>query len=86
MPKYDAIWMSISKRAGFTPISSPYSAPIVFIKTKTGKLLMMVDYRELNHQTMKDVYPLPRIDDLLDKLSKAMCLIAIDLARGYHQV
>ena len=47
---------------------------------------MMVDYRVLNRQTKKDIYPLPRIDDLLDKLSKAMCLSAIDLASGYHQV
>ena len=68
------------------PSSSPYGAPIVFIRKKTGELRMMVDYRALNHQTKKDVYPLPRIDDLLDKLSKAMCLSAIDLASGYHQV
>ena len=47
---------------------------------------MMMDYSALNCQTKKDVYPLPRIDDLLDKLSKAMCLSAIDLANGYHQV
>ena len=47
---------------------------------------MTVDYRALNRQTKKDIYPLPRIDDLLDKLSKAMCLSAIDLASGYHQV
>ena len=68
------------------PSSSPYGAPIVFIRKKTGELHMMVDYRALNCQTKKDVYPLPRIDDLLDKLSKAMCLSAIDLASGYHQV
>ena len=68
------------------PSSSPYGAPIVFIRKKTGKLRMTVDYRALNCQTKKDVYPLPRIDDLLDKLSKAMCLSAINLASGYHQV
>ena len=68
------------------PSSSPYSAPIVFIRKKTGELRMTVDYRVLNHQTKKDIYPLPRIDDLLNKLSKAMCLSAIDLASGYHQV
>ena len=42
--------------------------------------------RALNRQTKKDIYPLPRIDALLDKLSKAMSLSAIDLASGYHQV
>ena len=68
------------------PSSSLHGAPIVFIRKKTGKLRMTVDYRALNHQTKKDIYPLPRIDDLLDKLSKVMCLSAIDLASGYHQV
>ena len=68
------------------PSSSPYGAPIVFIRKKTGELRMTVDYRALNRQNKKDVYPLPRMDDLLDKLSKAMCLSAIDLASGYHQV
>ena len=47
---------------------------------------MTVDYRALNHQTKKDVYPLPRIDNLLDKLLQATCLSAINLASGYHQV
>ena len=47
---------------------------------------LCLSYRVLNHQTGKDVYPLPRIDDLCDKLSKAMCLSAIDLVSGYHQV
>ena len=68
------------------PSSSSYGAPIVFIRKNTGELHMMVDYRAPNCQTKKDIYPLPRIDDLLDKLSKAMCLSAIDLASGYHQV
>ena len=47
---------------------------------------MTVDYRALNCQTKKDIYPLPRIDDLLDKLLRATSLSAIDLASGYHQV
>ena len=63
---------------------SPYGAPIVFIRKKTGELRMTVDYRALNRQTKKDVCPLPRIDDLLDKLSRAKFLSAIDLASGYH--
>ena len=64
----------------------PYGAPIIFIRKKTGELRMTVDYRALNHQTKKDVHPLPRIDDLLDKLAKAKHLSAIDLASGYHQI
>ena len=66
------------------PSCSPYGVPIVFIRKKTGELRMTVDYRALNRQTKKDVYPLPRIDDLLDKLSKAKFLSTIDLAIGYH--
>ena len=74
------------KKGWIRPSSSPYGAPIVFIRKKTGELCMMVGYRVLNHQTKKDMHPLPRIYDLLDKLSKAMCLSAIDPASGYHQV
>ena len=74
------------EKSWIRPSSSPYGAPIVFIRKKTGELRMTVDYRVLNRQTKNDIYPLPRIDDLLGKLSKAMCLSAIDLASGYHQV
>ena len=68
------------------PSSSPYGTPIVFIRKKPGELRMMVDYRALNCQAKKAIYPLPRMDDLLDELSKVVCLSAIDLARGCHQV
>lgn len=66
------------------PSSSPYGAPIIFIRKKTGELRMVIDYRALNSQTRKDVYPLPRIDDLLDRLAGAKVLSALDLAYGYH--
>ena len=72
------------KKRWIHPSCSPYGAPIVFIWKKTGELRMTVDYRALNRQTKKDVYPLPRINDLLDKLSKVHFLSAIDLASGYH--
>ena len=64
----------------------PYGAPIIFIRKKTGKLRMTVDYRALNHQSKKDVYLLPRIDELLNKLAKAKYLSASDLASGYYQI
>ena len=70
------------KKDWIHPSCSPYGAPIVFIRMKTGELCMTVDYRVLNCQIKKDIYPLPRIDDLLDKLSKAMCLSAIDRPVG----
>ena len=74
--------MTICQKAGL----SPYGAPIIFIHKKTGELRMTIDYRVLNRWTKKNVYPLPWIDDLLDKLRDAQFLSAIDLASGYHQV
>ena len=68
------------------PSCSPWGAPIIFIRKNTRELRMTVDYHALNRQTKKDVYLLPRIDDLLDILVHACFLSAIDLASGYHQV
>ena len=68
------------------PSCSPWVAPIIFIRKKTGELRMTVDDHALNRWTKKDIYPLPGIDDLLDKLVHARFLSAIDLASGYHQV
>ena len=68
------------------PSCSPWGAPIIFIRKKTGELRMIVDYCALNRSIKKDVYPLPRIDDLLDKLVHSHFLSAIDIASGYHQV
>ena len=53
------------------PSSSPYGAPVLFVQKKDGGLRMFVDYRGLNAVTKKDKYPLPRIDDLLDRLHGA---------------
>ena len=47
---------------------------------------MCVDYRALNAQTILDKYPLPRIEDLLDRLARAKCISSLDLTQGYHQV
>jgi hypothetical protein len=68
------------------PSTSPYGAPVLFVKKKEGDLRMCVDYRALNKQTIKNTYPLPRIDELLDRLSGAKVFTKIDLRSGYHQV
>ena len=68
------------------PSQSPYRAPILFVRKKEGTLRMCIDYRELNKQTVKNRYPLPRQDELLDQLHGAKFFSKIDLQFGYHQV
>ena len=68
------------------PSYSPWGAPVLFVKKKDGTLRMCVDYRELNKVTVKNKYPLPRIDDLFDQLKGASVFSKIDLRSGYHQL
>ncbi|KAD5961707.1 hypothetical protein E3N88_13180 [Mikania micrantha] len=68
------------------PSFSPWGAPILFVKKKDGSFRMCIDYRELNKLTIKNRYPLPRIDDLFDQLQGATYFSKIDLISGYHQL
>ena len=74
-------------RKGFIkPSKSPFGAPILFVHKKDGGLRMCIDYRAHNKITVKNRYPIPRIDDLLDQLNGAKVFSKLDLASGYWQV
>ncbi|KAJ9541625.1 LOW QUALITY PROTEIN: hypothetical protein OSB04_028131 [Centaurea solstitialis] len=68
------------------PSTSPWGASVLFVKKKDGTMRMCIDYRELNKVTVKNKYPLPRIDDLFDQLQGAKFFSKIDLRSGYHQL
>ncbi|CAM8895837.1 unnamed protein product [Rhodiola kirilowii] len=68
------------------PSTSPWGAPVLFVKKKDGSLRLCVDYRKLNQVTIKNKYPLPRIDDLFDQLRGSSYFSKIDLRSGYHQL
>lgn len=76
----------LSDKGFIRPSTSPWGAPVLFVKKKDGSFRMCIDYRELNKLTIKNRYPLPRINDLLDQLQGASCFSKIDLRSGYHQL
>nr|GFC97375.1 putative reverse transcriptase domain-containing protein [Tanacetum cinerariifolium] len=76
----------LSDKGFIRPSSSPWGAPILFVKKKDGSFRMCIDYRELNKLTVKNRYPLPRIEDLFDQLQGSSVYSKIDLRSGYHQL
>ncbi|GJY41211.1 putative reverse transcriptase domain-containing protein [Tanacetum coccineum] len=76
----------LSNKGFIRPNSSPWGAPVLFVKKKDGSFRMCINYRELNKLTVKNRCPLPRIDDLLDQLQGSSVYSKIDLRSGYHQL
>jgi hypothetical protein len=68
------------------PSVSPWGAPVIFIRKKDGSWRLCIDYRQLNKETIKNQYPLPRIDDLFDQMKGTTVFSKIDLRSGYHQL
>nr|GFA63094.1 putative reverse transcriptase domain-containing protein [Tanacetum cinerariifolium] len=76
----------LSDKGVIRPSSSPWGAPVLFVKKKDGSFRMCIDYRELNKLTVKNRYPLPTIDDLFDQLQGSSVYSKIDPRSGYQQL
>ncbi|GKD14025.1 putative reverse transcriptase domain-containing protein, partial [Tanacetum coccineum] len=76
----------LSDKGFIRPSSSPWGAPVLFVKKEDGSFWMCIDYWELNKLMVKNRYPLPRIDDLFDQLQGSSVYSKIDLRLGYHQL
>ena len=69
-----------------TPSSSPWASPCILVPKPNGQVRLCTDFRKVNNVTIKDSYPLPRIDDIIDSVGKSKFLTQLDMLKGYHQI
>ena len=84
--EYDTAIQDMLNKNGIEPSTSPWASGVVLVKKKDGSTRFCVDYRNINKVTIKDTYPLPRIDDSLNQMSGAKWFCVLDLCSGYWQV
>jgi hypothetical protein len=82
----EALILQLLKNQVIRPSVSPYSSPAILVKKKDGTWMLCIDYRKLNQLTVKNKFPIPIIEDLLDELQGARVFSKIDLRSGYHQI
>ena len=82
----DKMVQELLKAGTVQPSSSPYASPVVLVKKKDSTWRLCVDYMKLNGMTVKDRFPIPLIEDLMDELGGSKVYSKIDLRAGYHQV
>ena len=78
--------LELQQKGFIRPSVSPWGAPALFVKKRDGTLKLCIDYRRLNRVTIKNRYPMPRIDDLFDQFRGSVCFSKIDLRSGYYQL
>ena len=78
--------LKLIEKGWIRPSASPWGAPVLLVPKKDGTWRFCVDYRGLNAVTVRDGYPLPRIEDLMRKVGRAACFSKMDLQSGFHQV
>ena len=78
--------ISLLEKGLIRPSVSPYGSPVIFVRKPNGELRLCIDYRAINKLTVRNRYPLPRVDEILDKLQGSSCFSSLDLAAGYNQI